>query len=57
MKCPACGRGPIVHKCDKCGDIRCTDGSCIGTIGGKKGSASKGSICNACKKGHYEKIS
>jgi hypothetical protein len=56
MKCPACGKGTVVFKCNQCGDIRCALGNCPGTVGNQKGLAQKGLTCKACKKGRYEKM-
>lgn len=56
MKCPACGKGTTVVKCDKCGDVRCSLGGCPGTMGGPKTHGHPNSTCHACKKGKYIKI-
>jgi hypothetical protein len=57
MKCPACGSGGTVYKCNNCGDVRCSVGGCSGSMGGSKGGASTGGQCKACKKGKYVRIS
>ncbi len=56
MKCPACGKGNTVFKCQKCGEVRCSNSACTGTMSGKKGHASTAKPCYSCK-GKYEKIS
>jgi len=57
MKCPTCGKGSIVCKCENCGDVRCNMASCPGSTGGSKVAAVNKGRCKACKKGVYRKIS
>tara|TARA_B100000315_G_scaffold228094_1_gene236493 strand:- start:225 stop:401 length:177 start_codon:yes stop_codon:yes gene_type:complete len=58
MKCPSCNKGAgTVYKCDVCGEVRCSSGSCKGTMGGGQGSGGLNLFCKACKKGKYRKIS
>jgi hypothetical protein len=57
MKCPACGCGSLVYKCNNCGDVRCGFTPCPGTMGGLKGAAISGGVCKVCHKGRYVKIS
>jgi len=57
MKCPTCGKGSIVCKCENCGDVRCNMAACPGSMGGSKVAAVNKGRCKACKKGVYRKIS
>lgn len=57
MKCPACGKGYSVYKCNNCGDARCNMGGCPGTMGGTPGSTGPNFTCKVCRKGKYIKIS
>lgn len=62
MKCPTCGKGSNVFKCDHCGDVRCNNsgqGGCNNSTGpfkiGGRG-ASLNIQCKVCKKGKYRKL-
>lgn len=57
MKCPSCGKNAgTVCKCNNCGEVRCSLGSCCGSAKPNAG-ATENHQCKACKKGKYVKIS
>ena len=59
-KCPSCGNkmgGSVLYRCDNCGDVRCPNTKCTGSMGGRKAhSGGSGAICQSCLKGHYKMI-
>ena len=55
VKCPACG-GSTAHKCDHCGDIRCSMAQCPGTMGGPKRHVGNNVTCPTCRKGKMKKL-
>lgn len=58
MKCPVCGGRPArIYKCTSCGEVRCGQDSCTGSLEGPVGWAGAGSLCRACGEGRYGAIS
>ncbi|MBF0620648.1 MAG: hypothetical protein HQL54_01845 [Magnetococcales bacterium] len=54
MKCPICGGRPArIYKCTVCGEVRCGQDKCIGSLSTYRGWASAGTQCRACGKGRY----
>lgn len=57
MTCPSCGKNAgTVCRCENCGEVRCSMGTCVGSTGRGAGGT-PGNLCKACKKGKYRKIS
>jgi len=53
--CPhGCGSSRMVYKCNKCGEVRCSNSKCPGS--GKSGAAAANGTCKGCRKGKYKKL-
>lgn len=58
MKCPVCGGRPArIYKCSACGEVRCGQETCSGSLDGPVGWAGTGALCRACGEGRYGVIS
>jgi len=53
--CPYCGSGRVVYRCDKCGEVRCSNFKCPGMSKQPRAAANNG-VCRTCKKGKYKKL-
>ena len=58
MKCPMCGsRFSRIYKCGMCGEIRCGQETCRGSMDGPLAFATAGGLCRNCGEGRYNPVS
>ncbi|MBF0159557.1 MAG: hypothetical protein HQL58_08520 [Magnetococcales bacterium] len=54
LRCPVCkGKPARIYKCLSCGEVRCGQPTCDGSMGSVKGWAGAGTLCRHCGTGRY----